>query len=365
MSTNASRRNRCQRNFPRRLSRRLLLLGAAAGAVALGLPHKGFRGSPKANELYTRCSFGAYANDIAGHEALEARVGAKLRRYVAFHDLPSVGGADGWPQDEAEWCARTGHDLVIAWDIHTDINLNGDQLLSGAINAQLDSFFNKAKAFPNKVSLRMWWEFNDGNGRKVGKKPTAWPGGYAQWRDGWRYVVDRAKATGAHVSRGGNVTFFWCANGSDASGLRMEEFWPGAEYVDMIGLDAYNGHGAPWAEFADTIQPMMDRILKLPGASGKPLGIGETGSVDTNNGKANWYRNLFMTTSWMDLKVIDFFSAVREADWRIDYPESLREVSAEFLQKAPQQAKSGTTAEAWHVSEYSNSPHRPQQRSTP
>lgn len=335
MSTNSSPRNRYHRDFSGRMSRRLLLLGAATGAVALGLPHNRFGGSISGVELYARCSFGAYAMDTAGHEELEARVGAQLRRYVAFHDLPSVGGGDGWPQVDADWCARTGHDLVIAWDIHTDINLNGDQLLAGAINDQLDSFFNKAKAFPNKVSLRMWWEFNDGNGRKVGNYPTAWPGGYAQWRDGWRYVVDRAKATGAHVSRGGNVTFFWCANGADATGLRMEEFWPGAEYVDMIGLDAYNDHGAPWTEFADKIQPMMNRILKLPGATGKPLGIGETGSVDINNGKANWYRNLFMTTKWGDLKVVDFFSAVGEADWRIDHPESLRAVSAEFLRKAP------------------------------
>lgn len=321
-----------------RLSRRLLLLAAAAGAVSLGLPLTGYGVSLMAKQLYTRCSFGAYADNTAGHEALEKRVGAKLKRYVTYQDLPSVDGGDGWPQTDADWCARTGHDLVIAWDIHSNINLNGDQLLRGEINTQLNSFFKKAKAFPNKVVLRMWWEFNDGKGRKVGKNPTAWPGGYAQWRDGWRYVVNRAKANGAHVSQGGNVSFFWCANGSDNSGLRMEEFWPGSEYVDMIGLDTYNDHSAPWTEFADKIQPMMDRILKLPSASGKPLGIGETGSVDTNNGKANWHRNLFTTTRWPDLKVIDFFSTNKEADWRIDYPESLRVVCAEFLPKTPQDA---------------------------
>ncbi|WP_461172243.1 hypothetical protein M1D93_14755 [Arthrobacter sp. Z1-9] len=298
------------------------------------------------NELYTRCSFGAYADNTAGHEALENRVGAKLQRYVTFQDLPSVGGGDGWPQTDADWCARTGHDLVIAWDIHSNINLSGDQLLRGDIDKQLDSFFLKAKAFPNKVVLRMWWEFNDGRGRKVGKNRTAWPGGYGQWRDGWRYVVNRAKANGAHVSQGGNVSFFWCANGSDNRGLRMEEFWPGPEYVDMIGLDTYNDHRELWTEFADKIQPMMDRILKLPGASGKPLGIGETGSLDSNNGKANWYRNLFLTTRWPDLKVVDFFSTKKEADWRIDYPESLRLVSAEFLPKSPPDAWSGTTTTA-------------------
>jgi len=145
-----------------RLSRRLLLLGAAVGAVSLGLPLTGYGVSLMAKQLYTRCSFGAYADNTAGHEALEKRVGAKLKRYVTYQDLPSVGGGDGWPQTDADWCARTGHDLVIAWDIHSNINLNGDQLLRGEINTQLNSFFKKAKAFPNKVVLRMWWEFNEG-----------------------------------------------------------------------------------------------------------------------------------------------------------------------------------------------------------
>lgn len=303
--------------------------------MTLGLCSTKNADSAVTSELYTRCSFGAYAGGTAAHENLERRIGAKLKRYVTFHNLPAVGGWDSWPQTEAEWCARTGHDLVIAWDIHSDFNLSGSQLLGGAINTQLDSFFTKARAFPNKVVLRMWWEFNDGTGRKVGRNPTAWPGGPAQWREAWRYVVNRAKANGAHVSQGGNVSFFWCANGSDTAGLRMEDYWPGAQHVDMIGLDTYNDNWAPWTEFADKIQPMMDRILALPGAREKPLGIGETGSINTDNRKADWYRNLFTTTYWPNLKAIDFFSVNKEQDWRLDHPESVRAVSAEFLPKAP------------------------------
>jgi len=69
-------------------------------------------------------------------------------------------------------------------------------------------------------------------------------GGPAQVVAVWKYVVARFKAKYAN-----NVKWVWTPNGpsidrSEAEWNKVSNYWPGDEYVDWIGLDAYNFY--PW-----------------------------------------------------------------------------------------------------------------------
>lgn len=286
--------------------------------------------------LASHITFGSYANTggTAAHAGLEAALGVKLRRYVTYQVMGS-GGSSAWPTSHADWCAQTGHDLVIAWDILSS-GPTFASILSGANNASIDAFFTAAKNYGAPVTLRMWWEMNDATGpTKVDNASSTLfasstvSARRTEWIQAWRYVYDRCKTTiGAS-----NVAFFFCANGSDTGATSIEQLWPGGQYVDVIGLDTYNETTfASWTSFTSKIAPMMNRLAVL--APSHPQGIGELGTVNTGGpsgtSKATWIRDMFATPDWPNLRFVDWFSVNQGNDWRLD-----------------QTSESVTTLQAW------------------
>lgn len=279
---------------------------------------------PRTGPLGRRIAFGAYANTggTAQHAALESTLGVTLRRYVTYLVM-GTGGTSAWPTSDATWCASTGHDLVIAWDILSS-GPTFATILSGGNNASLDAFFTAAKNHGWPVYLRMWWEMNDANGpTKVDNASSTLFASNTvsvrrtEWINAWRYVYNRCKTTiGAN-----NVKFFFCANGSDTGATTIEQLFPGAQYVDYVGLNTYNETTfASWTNFTDKIAPMMNRVATL--APNTPQGIGELGTVNTGGpggtSKATWIDDMFATADWPRLQFIDWFSVNQTNDWRLD-----------------------------------------------
>jgi hypothetical protein len=289
--------------------------------------------------LSTRCSFGAFTGSTSGNAALEKEIGATLKRYVTFQTM-GTNGASGWPTADAQWCASTNHDLVIAWDVGAGGPSFAD-IRAGKNDASLNAFFAAAKAFKGTVILRMWWEFNDPNGptKPQNKKLVS---STADWVSTWQYVYKKAKAAGAT-----NVKFFWCANGSDTGTYKLEQFYPGNGYVDEIGFDTYNDpQYGPWMTPDAKFGPIYNRIAALNATA--PICIGETGTADTGgpsgSSKAQWQQQLFTSSSFPRLKAIDFFSVNKEKDWRIDQTPAAVKVCQQYLPSAPADAigSSGT-----------------------
>jgi hypothetical protein len=307
-------------------------------------------GLTSTGDLVDRCSFGAYATTggTAAHATLESTVGATLKRYVTYQVM-GVSGSSNWPTAEAAWCAQTGHDLAIAWDVLSS-GPTFAAILAGANDASLDAFFQECKSFPGKVILRMWWEMNDGSGpTKVGNGVLV--SSRSQWISAWRYVYNRCKVANGAT----NVSFFYCANGADSNnaGNTIENLYPGSAYVDEIGFDTYNEtHYGTFGSFADRMEPAYTRVTALhPTAS---VTIGEIGTVDVDpsdpsQSKATWLTGMFTNQLFPRLRHVDFFSVDQcpwGNDWRIDETSASLAVCQTQLPFAPLDAGTGTVPAA-------------------
>lgn len=114
------------------------------------------------------------------------------------------------------------------------------------------------------------------------------------------------------------VKMFWSPN--SASSDELKQWFPGADYVDIVGIDIYPSSGAT---FDDTYGDFYDAFAK---GYNKPFAIGETGSKSyDHNSKEEWLAQLtsadltkyplYKSASWFEyLKDGDDFRVVIDQD---------------------------------------------------
>ncbi len=89
----------------------------------------------------------------------------------------------------------------------------------------------------------------------------------------WRHVVKLFRTLGAH-----NVTWMWTVNIiNNAHGgtiPRPDQWWPGASYVNWVGIDGY--YLKPSWKFAPLFGPTIAAVRKL---TLDPILVAETGAV--------------------------------------------------------------------------------------
>lgn len=318
------------------LNRRRLIAGTGAAlAVAVGRGFYGREADAAAVPLYHRCSFGTYADnepwpDLGAHFALERLTGARLGRMTWFQDFGS-----GWLGAQASAAGKAGRDIVISWEPSANSRpIQFADILAGYWDAALAAFFRNAKLYPGKVIIRPFWEMNanaarysmnySGSDRQVSS--------ISQFRDTWRKIVNVQRAVG-----GSNIKWFFCANGSDVGRYRMEDYYPGSQYVDEVGFDTYNDDWSPWTDFEPKIAPMYNRLTTMNVAA--PVSIGEIGCKEygapAGESKATWTRKMFLSAQYPRLKNVSFFNAVRGVDWRLNSSAASLAIFQRYLPWAP------------------------------
>jgi hypothetical protein len=158
-----------------------------------------------------------------------------------------------------------------------------------------------------------------------------------EWIETWRYVATRRPVTGDRTS---TLAWMWCVDGADAGVVPAESYWPGADVVDVLGIDAYNGFG-PWTSPVDLIRPMYERVTALhPSAD---LWLAEIGCRDADPGephdKAAWFEELLSSTEFPRLARLCFFHADNERDWRITAPRVAETIAAFVYRGDPSNPK--------------------------
>ncbi|HEV2787058.1 MAG TPA: glycosyl hydrolase, partial [Solirubrobacteraceae bacterium] len=131
----------------------------------------------------------------------------------------------------------------------------------------------------------------------------------------WRHIVDVFRARGAS-----NVRFVWSPNNIDVpASNRMESYYPGASYVDVLAADGYNwGAGTPefggWQSFDKVFRDVYDRLRAL---GPQPIWFAEVATSDDGGDKAAWVRDMFTQAQSMDrLEALVWFNEHKERDWR-------------------------------------------------
>jgi Glycosyl hydrolase family 26 len=161
------------------------------------------------------------------------------------------------------------------------------EVIEGKQDATIRTWANAAKAFGYPFLFRPWWEPN-GDWYSWGRNP--------EYVAAWRHFHDVVEEVGAT-----NVTWAWVVNAIWANPASdPTPYYPGAAYVDWVGMDAYNWGESPlqsdrWLTAEESIEPTLDLLEAL--APGKPICICESASTEYGNGgptesKALWIHEM-------------------------------------------------------------------------
>lgn len=317
------------------MGRRAFLACVGAGVVGVVAIAEGWDAlMTDVTPLGQRIAYGAYAAnepwpDLSAHYALEESLGMRFSPMSWFLSLEG-----GWPARQAVDAADSQHDLLLCWQPsqRSGRAIPFVDILKGAWDRRMDSFFRQAAAYPHKITIRFAHEMN------LAQMPQSiankWPctDDLDVWLDTWRYVVDRQRAIG-----GDNVTWQWCVSSIDMGGVAAESYWPGADYVDNIGIDIYNGYG-PWTPATKLIRPMYNRLISLHPSC--DIWLSEIGCRPVASGerlnKSTWFSELFDSTEFPRLTHVVFFNSNKERDWRID-TDDIREPLTQQIKSAVRQ----------------------------
>ena len=165
-------------------------------------------------------------------------------------------------------------------------------ILQGKYDDYLKNYAETISKFDHPVLFRLANEMNGDwcaySGYQTGKDPLI----YVEF---YRYVYQIFEEAGANK----NVIWVWNPNGKSMPPFQwnhMMMYYPGDEYVDIVGLTAYNT-GTYYAEVGETWQTFkelyQDLYTEYNARFGQPLMITEFASASEGGDKAQWIRDMF------------------------------------------------------------------------
>lgn len=270
--------------------------GPAAGEAGPGP-------APSGNRL-----FGAWVppgpwSGMGPYTTLEKQLGYQLgivHWYEAF--------SDPWVPSMVDAASQNGRLPMITWEPHSESLAS---IAAGSYDGILRTWARGAAAHHGPVYLRPFQEMNT-NFFPWGMQPT-------EFVLAWRHIVDVFRAYGAT-----NVRFVWSPNLDDNPATvtnKMENYYPGAAYVDVLAIDGYNWgtckSWSKWTSFDDLFASAYKRVAAL---GNQPIWIAEFGSTELGGDKAQWVRNAFASTSFPRIRALVYFDEdnANTCDWRIN-----------------------------------------------
>lgn len=233
----------------------------------------------------------------------------------------------GRPFTEALSVNLTGRDLLLT--LKPDAGVVRE-VASGQHDGYLDEFARQARAWGGPVYLRYGHEMN---GSWMSYSAGS-PGGPSaqEFVASWVRLATRVRA-----QRATNVRLVWSPNELDVpaqDGNRLEDYWPGRQWVDVLGVDAYNwsaqeprrGVGG-WRSFEQVVAGPYDRVTAL--APDLPVWVCEIGTPEADPAydpphadKGAWLTEMFRSRRFPRLTGIVYFSENdtrdTQRDWRLD-----------------------------------------------
>ena len=250
--------------------------------------------------------------------------------YADFTTAPPLAGLDA--------VRARGADPVVTWEPWTwgsadRTRFSMSSIAAGAHDAYLRTWADSLRRWGGTVYLRFAHEQNgDWYPWSVGGGTTA-----ADYTAAWRHVAQLFDQAGA-----GNVQFVWNPNVSYPGSSPMAATWPGADVVDLVGLDGYNwGTSQSWSSWQSPQTVFASSLAELRAlAPGKPVVIGEVASAEAGGDKAAWIRDL---VTWLDAQrdvaAVVWFDHAKETDWRIaSSPASARALTTALDLRSGQHA---------------------------
>ena len=248
---------------------------------------------------------------------------------VAGRQLDIVNIYKAWsdrsafPTDEVSRIAAKGARPEITWEPWNpglgphQAGYSLASIAKGAFDAYLTSWAKAAAAYQRPLLLRFGHEMN---GSWYPWAPTTTGVKPAEYVAAYRHVHAIFSRAGAH-----NVSWVWSPNIIQGLPTSLTSLYPGNGFVDVIGVDGYNGGTdvpamggwrSPQQVFGSTLAELRRHW------PAKPVMINETGSAEHGGSKGGWIGQLFgyLRSTPVSAVVWFDFANPKAADWRVDAP---------------------------------------------
>jgi hypothetical protein len=259
--------------------------------AAADSPLRGLIGVPPQGQLY----HGVFPGGVTGEEDDLTPADVDSYEQLAGKSAAWVYFSHNWykergfPLDTASWIRARGSIPFIRLMLRSSPEQNRPErtfrlsrIMEGAFDEDLRAWAGEARDFGSPLLV----EF----GTEVNGKWFPWNGwwngkdrGPQRFRDAYRHIIRVMRQEGA-----ANILWVFHANHDDnpqAPWNRLENYYPGDEYIDLVGVSVY-GALTPleeeWPEFRPAMDSAYTRLAALSPA--RPIVVLEFGATRNNPG---------------------------------------------------------------------------------
>lgn len=225
-----------------------------------------------------------------------------------FGTLPAVRAFNpAFPRPWSDADNVTGRTVIVSF------KMPPRQILSGQVDRRLREWFATA---PNTGEV-YWTYYHEPEDNIARGQFTA-----EEFRDAWQHLHGIAEQVGKANQFATLILTGWTTNPS--SRRDFADYYPGDEYVDVLGWDSYN-FGHRQGRYADP-EEIFDRVAEFSEEVGKPWGIAETGSLlvdgDDGRGRAAWLSRIGAYLNDRGALWVTYFESNVGLDYRLHDEES-------------------------------------------
>jgi len=226
-----------------------------------------------------------------------------------------VNWKTSFPEAEVRAIRASGAIPMITWEPYLD-DIARDALLpdinAGKYDAYISSFAGRSQG--GRLFLRFGHEPN-----------SDWYGWSGAKTSPVLYVKAFRRVRELFLKGNKETAFIFSVNSKDVPGTgwnRFENYYPGDDYADVIGIDAFNwGTGAKgWQSWATPRQMLTPAYLRaLKAFPSKPVFLTETASCGQGGDKAQWITELLDSIGkpFPAVKAVVWFNYDKECDWTL------------------------------------------------
>lgn len=228
-----------------------------------------------------------------------------------------------WDATLVGQAAHGGRRPLISWQPHTQ---EVKDIAAGHYDAYIRSWAQGAKAHGTPVYLR---PFPEMNGDWLG-----WNGEPDALVAAWQRMVKLFREEGAD-----NVRWVWSPNVTDwprTEANRMENYYPGEAYVDVLALDGYNfGDTRDWSGWRSFDEIFEHGYARVANLGSQPIWIAEIASAESGGDKGVWIRDMLSSTTFPRVEAIVWFDEKKGSDWRARSSDAALDALREGLSQLP------------------------------
>jgi hypothetical protein len=269
---------------------------------------------------------------------VRAATGIPPRMVVFFLQWPAPDGAGAMPLASIiatlEAIRAAGALPVLTWEpMYLDAHgkeraIPAAKILGGEYDAYVAALARGVAQWGGPVVMRLAHEMNLERYHWGTSREDFGPRSPELYQRIHRHVVDLCREKGAD-----NMRWAFCPNAESmphpqwhgAAWNTATAYWPGADYVDVLGMDGYNwgtsqtkaqhGWQSRWQSFAQIFGPLKGELLAL--APHKPLVVFETSCALAGGERGPWMEQALSRCQAWGVRGLGWFQAKKEVDWRL------------------------------------------------